>query len=191
MIAHLHSSPNGQTLCWLSLSFIILVHVCYVVLSLLTFALSLNSMQQICWMFCLFPLSPLLPFIIYCASWPNSWTAVHIVDRFGLERPDWTGTGLRSSRRGPLSWRQFIAEKRVTNIGFIVQSVCESFPLSVIQIIAMSSWHEFRNRTLLCSLTLSVLSVLWKSTLMASGMWIPSNSERLNPFIYFDAESVL
>lgn len=98
------------------------------------------------------------------------------MDRFGLERPDWNGNGVRS-KRGTLSWRQFIAEKRITNIGFILQSICESFPLAVIQIIAMSLWHEFRNRILLCSLALSVVSVLWKSILMASGLF----SDAFNP----------
>ena len=175
LISQFYYAPNGMTFFWFSLSFVLLTHLVYIVLALFSFGLSLNTMQHIIWFIILIPLSPFLPYIIYCASWPDSWITVNIIDTFGLEQVDWNGNHLYSSNRST-PWKKFVSEKLVTNIAFIIQSLFESVPLSVIQIIAIVSFQQYRNPIILSSISCSLLSIAWKSILMASGMIFFENS---------------
>eukprot|EP01083_Nonionella_stella_P172690 593433_1 len=174
LLSEFYYASNGMIFFWFCLSFVLLTHICYVVLALVTFGLTLNHMQQIIWFCLLIPISPVLPYMIYCASWPDSWITINIIDKFGLERLDWNGNNLYPSYRST-PWKRFVSEKLVTNIAFIMQSVCESLPLSIIQIIAIICFQQYRNPILLSSISFSLLSIVWKSILMASGTSISSS----------------
>ena len=179
--------PHGTPFFWSSLSFVILTHICYVVLAVLTFCSSLTRMKQILWFLCLLPLSPLLPYIIYCASWPNSWITINIIDQYGL---DYNGLDKINDHNNNMDkknsssiWKKFTSEKLITNAVFIIESLCESFFLSIIQIIAIVSFSEFRNTLILISISLSLLSIIWKSVLVSSGVSIASSIYKWLSFV--------
>lgn len=166
-------SINGIIFFWAGLSFLILTNICYVVLAVLTFCSSLSRIKQIIWFILLLPISFILPFLIYCASFPNSWITINIINRFGLERIDWDH--YHRNNNDYTLWKKFISEKLITNTVFIIQALCESFFLSIIQIIAMVSFQEFRNNIILISICFSLLSIIWKSILVSSGVSIMSS----------------
>ena len=178
VITLFYYSRHGTVFFWSALSFVILTNICYVVLAILTFCSSLTRIKQIVWFLLLLPISPILPFLIYCASFPNSWIAINIIDKFGLERIDWdhrNNNKNNSNNNNNTSWKRFTSEKLITNTVFIIEALCESFFLSIIQIIAMVSFEEYRNSYILISICFSLLSIIWKSILVSSGVSIKSS----------------
>eukprot|EP01084_Bolivina_argentea_P114349 203596_1 len=116
-------STSGMTFFWLSFSFILLTHICYVILMLSIYPF--NHSHIILFIF-LLPISPVLPYILYFLSYENP---------------------------------------KICYIAFIIESVCESIPLSIIQIIALSIKLNGINNIyiLYVSLAFSLLSIVCKS----------------------------
>ena len=188
VITLFYYSRHGIVFFWVSTSFILLTHVCYVVLAISTFCSSLSRIKHILWFLCLLPLSPILPYIIYCASFPNSWIVINIVDRFGLERTDWDNHKCNDSMNSLTSnmtstWKKFTSEKLITNTVFIIEALCESFFMSIIQIIAIVSFGEYRNNLVLVSICISLLSIVWKSILVSSGVSVTSSIYKWLSFV--------
>ena len=67
-------------------------------------------------------------------------------------------------------WKNWAKQKIMTNIGFIIEGLIQSFPEAIIQVIAIVYYKEYDNYISLSSILLSLLSVCVKSLILTQGI---------------------
>ena len=67
-------------------------------------------------------------------------------------------------------WKDWAKQKIITNIGFIIEGMIQSFPEAIIQVVAIVYYKEYNNYISLVSILLSLLSVCVKSLILTQGI---------------------
>lgn len=146
----------------LSLTFIILAQLSYIFAFIIQIG-DENKPYRIFLMFlCLLPLSPLISFIFYLTENPDSFTSNLLKDHFCFS-VDFRATNINNNKS---KLRQWMKRKLRKHLGFIMESLIEAFPQSILQLTAIVVYNE-ANIVSIISILISMLSVSSKSFVLS------------------------
>ena len=150
----------------LALIFVLVANICYTMAFIIKFADSSRAPNPCVLFCCLLPISPFMPYILYCASLPDNFCSKEIFPQFGFTK-DEAGDKCWDNE---ISYQEWAEAKFKTNMGFIIEGLIQSFPEAMIQVIAIVYYKEYNNYISLLSILLSLLSVCIKSLILSEGM---------------------
>eukprot|EP01084_Bolivina_argentea_P285681 489940_1 len=122
--------------------------------------LQTSPTKELIYFLCLLPLSPILSFVFYFASEPDALLTKFLENKFGLQLM--FAKNNNDSDENEPKMIKWMKKKIGSHIGFIAESIIESFPQSVIQMTAMVIYKKV-NIFSIISILLSLLSISTKS----------------------------
>jgi len=154
-------SANRMTFFWIGMIILILAQISYVVLFYTVHKPKspTSFMKALCTTFPLIPFYSILMYLVtdqksafrQCDCWCtfNSYTLEH-----GVEDTE-------------LSLNQVLANKFVKNLGFVLEAICEAFPMSILQLIYIVYYNE-PSTVAITSILISMTSVCSKCFLLTA-----------------------
>ena len=127
---------------WIALSILILTHLAYVFAYIKVYHNDKHTVIQLKTLILLLPLSPLIPYIWFFHEFrkkhgTNAETIQNHATAFIVSNNNDHQQTQRGRKTILLSWRDWTRQKRELNVGFLIQSLLESFPEALLQCIAI------------------------------------------------------
>eukprot|EP01083_Nonionella_stella_P049924 132958_1 len=156
----------------LSLSILVLSQLSYASLFLIRFASHLSLRNKVMTFILVLPFCPFMSYILYWASLRNNKLS-RLLQCIGLQCSEYEPPSEKQAEKlGITKLQEYFAEKLVNHTGFVLQALCESFPQSVLQSIAMIVYYDestyYENVLSFISILISLISISSKA-LMLSG----------------------
>eukprot|EP01083_Nonionella_stella_P272206 922880_1 len=178
VLIHFHSSGR-MVFFYISLTILIIAQLAYTMAFWFKFANAggyedgVNALFACC---CLLPLSPVLAYAFYFTSDESSALFKFFEHLFEFDCNGIECCRSRSSNRtnnnnnndqqqNPL--RQWVQDKLMKHLGFIIEALIEAFPQSILQLIAIVYYNDTHNYVSIFSILLSMISVSTKSFILS------------------------
>eukprot|EP01084_Bolivina_argentea_P013195 24738_1 len=146
----------------LSLSFIILAQLSYIFAFIIQNGDETKPFRIFLMGLFLLPFSPIISFIFYLTEDPHSFTSYLLQTYFPFE-VNFKTTRINAKKS---KLRQWMKKKLRKHLGFIMESLIEAFPQSIIQLTAIVIYKE-ANIVSIISILISMLSVSSKSFILS------------------------
>lgn len=159
----------------LSLLILLIAQISYDITFITRYGAKLNKTSKILLFFIILPISPFLSFIFYWISIPNNKLVI-IFNYFNLTNNKSEKSFIKNELKkfGMSKQQEYFQQKMVSHIGFIMESLIESFPQSILQSIAMICYYDqtsgYINTVIMISILLSLMSISSKALMFCGSL---------------------
>eukprot|EP01083_Nonionella_stella_P041697 112955_1 len=164
---------NRMIFFYASLSILLLANLSYVMVFMKRYTSGTDFLGLICVGFMLFPIAPVLSFLMYFMDDNNGCVTQCVLNRC-LRNFQFGFYGFVSSERNS-HLHQWFETKISKHIGWILESVLESIPQTVLQMIAIVYYNEI-NIIFFISIALSMMSISTKSLIFSAAISITNKT---------------
>ena len=176
MILYYYHKTGKDVFFYLSLCILMFAQLSYAILFIIRFASHLKIRYKLLTFFLILPFCPFMSYIFYWASLQNNKLSIFL-ECIGLKCSEYEPPSEKQAEKlGITKLQEYFAEKIVNHTGFVLEAICESFPQSILQCIAMIMYYNenyskeahYYNVLTFISILISLISISSKS-LMFSG----------------------
>eukprot|EP01084_Bolivina_argentea_P266553 452126_1 len=155
---------------YISLIILLIAQLAYIIAFLWRMfdALEGSPINMVIAFFCLLPFAPFLSFVFYFTGDDESPLYEFFYEFFDYlrcknvccnNRNNTLKTNNNNIDEDMEAFREWIFDKLMKHIGFVIESLIEAFPQSILQLIAIVYYNEYNNYISMLSILLSMLSV--------------------------------